>query len=63
LVSGNGLFSNSISNAESSDLSGRMINEGWIGKDVEGSNHGLFQWIIPAFTGGTGENYEKPQSE
>jgi hypothetical protein len=28
LVSGNGLFSNSISNAESSDLSGRMINEG-----------------------------------
>jgi hypothetical protein len=28
LVSINGLFSNAVSNAESSDISGRMINEG-----------------------------------
>jgi hypothetical protein len=37
------------------------IDEWWIGKDLEGSGHGLIEIISYLLDGGTEENYEIPQ--
>jgi hypothetical protein len=36
-----GLFNNAVSRSGNTASSGRMINEQWIGKDMEGSGRGL----------------------
>jgi hypothetical protein len=39
-----GLFNNILIISDYVTSNAHMINEFWVGKDVEGSDHGLFSW-------------------
>jgi hypothetical protein len=45
-----GLCNDAVSASDYVLLHDRMINELWIGRDVEGHSHGLIQDAIQAFT-------------
>jgi hypothetical protein len=44
-----GLFNDAVSSSDYIAWNDRMINERWIGKDVEGSGRGLIEASIPVF--------------
>jgi hypothetical protein len=52
-----GLCSDVFSSSDYVMLNGRMINEWWIWKDIEGSDHGLFQYTLLVLAWG---NWRKP---
>jgi hypothetical protein len=41
------LFNDAVNSWYYTALNGMLINERWIGKDVEGSDRGLFQGTVP----------------
>lgn len=59
LYSGVVVYFTTVSGSETLVSNGGMINEWWIGKDVEESGLGLFRCIIPSFVC---RNEEKPRN-
>jgi hypothetical protein len=53
-----GLFNDAVSSTDYKLPDDRMINESWIGKDMEGRGRDLSRHLL----GGGEENHEKPQS-